>query len=203
MSASIVSRVSVNTTSAAIINDSAVTSAFVANSSNSSIGVAVSRFAAQRSSSTLARFRAFFASASARRIASKSERFTRSRRGFLCHRYQLRSCGHDKLRVDEKCVRERVQVRCSDFAPTNCCICQCSGTPSRQVAEKESVTCTTPKHLTPQHPLLGLQRAEQRVNTIPPDTEIHEQMTMTNGYVRVCTTTSTLPTSMRPLWTTT
>ena len=39
------------------------------------------------------------------------------------------------------------------------------------------------------------------VNTIPPDTEIHEQMTMTNGYVKVCTTTSTLPTSVRPLWT--
>ena len=126
------------------------------------------------------------ASATARRIASKSERFTRSRRGFLCHRYQLRSCGHDKLRVDEKCVRERVQVRCSDFAPTNCCICQSSGTPSRQVAQKESVTCTTPKHLTPQHPLLELQRAEQRVNTIPPDTEIHEQMTMTNGYDKEC-----------------
>ena len=28
------------------------------------------------------------------------------------------------------------------------------------------------------------------VNTIPPDTEIHEQMTMTNGYVKVCTTTT-------------
>ena len=39
------------------------------------------------------------------------------------------------------------------------------------------------------------------VNTIPPDTEIHEQMTMTNGYEKVCTTTSTLPTSVRPLWT--
>ena len=39
------------------------------------------------------------------------------------------------------------------------------------------------------------------VNTIPPDTEIHEQMMMTNGYVKVCTTTSTLPTSVRPLWT--
>ena len=38
-------------------------------------------------------------------------------------------------------------------------------------------------------------------NIIPPDTEIHEQMTMTNGYVKVCTTTSTLPTSVRPLWT--
>ena len=44
---------------------------------------------------------------------------------------------------------------------------------------------------------------EERVNTIPPDTEIHEQMTMTNGYGKVCTTTSTLPTSVRPLWTTT
>ena len=39
------------------------------------------------------------------------------------------------------------------------------------------------------------------VNTIPPDTEIHEQMTMTNGYEKVCTTTRTLPTSVRPLWT--
>ena len=36
------------------------------------------------------------------------------------------------------------------------------------------------------------------VNTIPPDTEIHEQITMTNGYGKVCTTTSTLPTSVRP-----
>ena len=58
MSASIVSRVSVNTASA-------VTSAFVADSSNSSIGVADARFAARRSSSTLARFKAFSASASA------------------------------------------------------------------------------------------------------------------------------------------
>ena len=33
--------------------------------------------------------------------------------------------------------------------------------------------------------------AKENVNTIPPDTEIHEQMTMTNGYVKVCTTTST------------
>ena len=39
------------------------------------------------------------------------------------------------------------------------------------------------------------------VNTIPPDTEIHEQMTMTNGYVKVCTTTSTPSTTVRPLWT--
>ena len=39
------------------------------------------------------------------------------------------------------------------------------------------------------------------VNTIPPDTEIHEQMTTTNGYEKVCTTTSTLPTTVRPLWT--
>ena len=37
------------------------------------------------------------------------------------------------------------------------------------------------------------------VNTIPPDTEIHEQITMTNGYEKVCTTTSTLPTLVRPL----
>ena len=41
------------------------------------------------------------------------------------------------------------------------------------------------------------------VNTIPADTEIHEQMTMTNGYVKVCTTTSTPSTTVRPLWTTT
>ena len=41
----------------------------------------------------------------------------------------------------------------------------------------------------------------ESVNTIPPETEIHEQMTMTNGYEKVCTTTSTLPTSVRPLWT--
>ena len=39
------------------------------------------------------------------------------------------------------------------------------------------------------------------VNTIHPDTEIHEQMTMTNGYGKVCTTTSTPSTSVRPLWT--
>ena len=41
------------------------------------------------------------------------------------------------------------------------------------------------------------------VNTILPDTEIHEQMTMTNGYGKVCTTTSTPSTTVRPLWTTT
>ena len=40
-----------------------------------------------------------------------------------------------------------------------------------------------------------------RVNAMPPDTEIHEQMTMINGYVKVCTTTSTLSTTVRPLWT--
>ena len=34
-----------------------------------------------------------------------------------------------------------------------------------------------------------------KYNTIPPETEIHEQMTMTNGYVKVCTTTSTLSTT--------
>ena len=42
-----------------------------------------------------------------------------------------------------------------------------------------------------------------RVNTIPPDTEIHEQITMTNGYGKVCKTSSTLPTSVSALWTTT
>ena len=40
------------------------------------------------------------------------------------------------------------------------------------------------------------------VKRIPPDTGIHEQMTMTNGYGKVCTTSSTLPTSVRPLLTT-
>ena len=39
------------------------------------------------------------------------------------------------------------------------------------------------------------------VNTIPLNTAIHEQMTTTNGYVKVCTTTSTPSTSVRPLWT--
>ena len=37
------------------------------------------------------------------------------------------------------------------------------------------------------------------VNTIPPDTEIHEQMTTINGYVKVCTTTSTPSTTVRPI----
>ena len=41
------------------------------------------------------------------------------------------------------------------------------------------------------------------VNTTPPDTEIHEQMTMTNGYVKVCTMKSTPSITVRPLWTTT
>ena len=41
----------------------------------------------------------------------------------------------------------------------------------------------------------------ERVNTIPPNTAIHEQMTTTNGYVKVCTTTSTPSTTVRPLWT--
>ena len=72
MSASIVSRVTVNTASAAIISVSAVTSAFVEDS-NSSIGVA--HFAARRSSSTWARFKAFSASASARLIASRVRTF--------------------------------------------------------------------------------------------------------------------------------
>ena len=39
------------------------------------------------------------------------------------------------------------------------------------------------------------------VNTIPPDTEIHEQRTTVSGYGKVCTTTSTPSTSVRPLWT--
>ena len=50
----------------------------------------------------------------------------------------------------------------------------------------------------------GGKNRESVVNTIPPDTEIHEQMTMTNGYVmingfvKVCTTTRTLSTTVRP-----
>ena len=39
------------------------------------------------------------------------------------------------------------------------------------------------------------------VNRIPPDTAIHEQMATINGYVKVCTTTSTPSTTVRPLWT--
>ena len=41
----------------------------------------------------------------------------------------------------------------------------------------------------------------KNVNRVPPDTEIHEQMTVTNGYGKVCTTTSTPSTTVRPLWT--
>ena len=78
MSASIVSRVSVNIASAAIINDSAVASAFVADSSNSSIGVADARFAARRSSSTVARFKSFLC------LRFEVGTFhTRPRRGFV------------------------------------------------------------------------------------------------------------------------
>ena len=43
--------------------------------------------------------------------------------------------------------------------------------------------------------------AALNVNTIPPETEIYEQMTLINGYVRMCTTTSTFSTTVRPLWT--
>ena len=45
--------------------------------------------------------------------------------------------------------------------------------------------------------------ARENVNRIPPDTGIHEQMATqkTNGYVKVCTTTSTPSTTVRPLWT--
>ena len=39
------------------------------------------------------------------------------------------------------------------------------------------------------------------VNTIPPDTEIHEQMATINVYVKVCTMTSTPSITVRPLWT--
>ena len=39
------------------------------------------------------------------------------------------------------------------------------------------------------------------VNTIPPNTAIHEQMATINGYVKVCSTTSTPSTTVRPLWT--
>ena len=45
------------------------------------------------------------------------------------------------------------------------------------------------------------ESGEESANTIPLDTEIHEQMTMTNGYVKVCTTTNTPSTTVRPLWT--
>ena len=48
-----------------------------------------------------------------------------------------------------------------------------------------------------------LYRLGETVNTINPHTAIHEQTTITNGYEKVCTTTSTLPTTVRPLWTTT
>ena len=43
----------------------------------------------------------------------------------------------------------------------------------------------------------------ERVDIIPPEPETHEQISMTNGYGKMCTTTSTFPTSVRPLWTTT
>ena len=39
------------------------------------------------------------------------------------------------------------------------------------------------------------------VKTIPPNTAIQEQTTTINGYGKVCTTTSTLSTTVRPLWT--
>ena len=80
----IISRFSVNTASAAIINDSAVTSALVADSSNSSIGVADARFAARRSSNILARFTACTAD-----CLEVGTFHTRSRRGFLCHRHSV------------------------------------------------------------------------------------------------------------------
>ena len=38
------------------------------------------------------------------------------------------------------------------------------------------------------------------VNTKPPNTAIHEQMATINGYGKVCTTTSTSSTTVRPLW---
>ena len=41
------------------------------------------------------------------------------------------------------------------------------------------------------------------VNTMPPNTAIHEQNGYGNGYVKVCTTTSTPSTTVRPWWTTT
>ena len=46
-----------------------------------------------------------------------------------------------------------------------------------------------------------LRIGHECVNTIPPDTEIHEQITMTSGCEKVCTTTSTPPTTVRPLCT--
>ena len=42
------------------------------------------------------------------------------------------------------------------------------------------------------------EEASQPVNRIPPDTAIHEQMATINGYVKVCTATSTPSTSVRP-----
>ena len=51
-------------------------SAFVADSSNSSIGVADARFAARRSSSTLARFQIFLCLRVSTAIASRLVRFT-------------------------------------------------------------------------------------------------------------------------------
>ena len=50
-------------------------------------------------------------------------------------------------------------------------------------------------------PKSKLAEVDRALNTIPLDSEIHEQMTVTNGHEKVCTITSTLPTSMRPLWT--
>ena len=46
-----------------------------------------------------------------------------------------------------------------------------------------------------------LDRVLSSVKTIPPNTAIHEQMATINGYGKVCTTTSTPSTTVRPLWT--
>ena len=49
----------------------------------------------------------------------------------------------------------------------------------------------------------GLRLDGLLVNIIPPEPEFHEQIYMTNGYDKMCTTTSTFSPILRPLWTTT
>ena len=61
--------------------------------------------------------------------------------------------------------------------------------------------CTSTPHRSETNGIAERAVRRVNVNTIPGDTEIHEQMTMTNGYVKVCTTTSTFSTTVRPLWT--
>ena len=86
----IVSRVSVNTASAAIINDSPDTSAFVAESSNSSIGVVDARFAARSFLQHYGTFQSFLCLRVSTADCFEVRTFhTRSRRGFLCHRHNV------------------------------------------------------------------------------------------------------------------